>query len=399
MSFTRSMAAEFAGDGIRVNAIAPGPVDTDMMRKNPQQAIDHMVGATLMKRLATPDEMVGCCAAAVFGCRELPHRHGRHRRWRAGRLAEFDRPSAHCLPPLRRVCVSVHDAPQDFGSSRTLVRPKRVVRLRMRGLRSPIPRRHGRTEHPDPAATAAAPNPAAPSRPTAPRSTTPTAGPTTATPTSTKKPWPAAPRTARTRTDTTATRTWVQDEGDGRWPLGESAWPSTVESTSRAAISLGFYHRVPWRRARGKTPRPNSTRPRWRRPRRSWVGPLAMGVPPPWHDRPFVLVAASLVGVVGLIALALSVVDMSADSTHPAHAPASAVSTTTTPAPQPTNPTTVVASSEPSSLPSPTSVPDFAAGPTAEMEIPPTAAPPAAAAPFRLPRWLRRLLHQGDAPD
>ncbi|MGV0642808.1 SDR family NAD(P)-dependent oxidoreductase [Mycolicibacterium sp. XJ879] len=59
MSFTRSMAAEFVASGIRVNAIAPGPVDTDMMRKNPQQAIDYMVGGTLMKRLATPDEMVG----------------------------------------------------------------------------------------------------------------------------------------------------------------------------------------------------------------------------------------------------------------------------------------------------------------------------------------------------
>lgn len=59
MSFTRSMAAEFVQFGIRVNAIAPGPVDTDMMRKNPQQAIDYMVGGTLMKRLATPDEMVG----------------------------------------------------------------------------------------------------------------------------------------------------------------------------------------------------------------------------------------------------------------------------------------------------------------------------------------------------
>ena len=59
MSFTRSMAAEFAPIGVRVNAIAPGPVDTDMMRKNPQQAIDAMVGGTLMKRLASVDEMVG----------------------------------------------------------------------------------------------------------------------------------------------------------------------------------------------------------------------------------------------------------------------------------------------------------------------------------------------------
>ena len=59
LSFTRSMAAEYARDGIRVNALAPGPVDTDMMRNNPQAAIDQMAGSTLLKRLAAPDEMVG----------------------------------------------------------------------------------------------------------------------------------------------------------------------------------------------------------------------------------------------------------------------------------------------------------------------------------------------------
>ncbi len=59
MSVTRSMAAEFAPLGIRVNAIAPGPVDTDMMRNNPQEAIAAMTANTLMHRLATPDEMVG----------------------------------------------------------------------------------------------------------------------------------------------------------------------------------------------------------------------------------------------------------------------------------------------------------------------------------------------------
>ena len=65
MSVTRSMAAEFASAGIRVNAIAPGPVDTDMMRNNPPEAIDAMTAGTLMKRLAAPDEMVG---AALLLC-------------------------------------------------------------------------------------------------------------------------------------------------------------------------------------------------------------------------------------------------------------------------------------------------------------------------------------------
>ncbi len=59
MSFTRSMAAEFAPSGIRVNAIAPGPVDTDMMRNNPQDVVDGMARSTFLKRLASPDEMVG----------------------------------------------------------------------------------------------------------------------------------------------------------------------------------------------------------------------------------------------------------------------------------------------------------------------------------------------------
>ena len=59
LSFTRSMSAAYASHGIRVNALAPGPVDTDMMRNNPPEAIEYMKGGTLMKRLASPDEMVG----------------------------------------------------------------------------------------------------------------------------------------------------------------------------------------------------------------------------------------------------------------------------------------------------------------------------------------------------
>ena len=59
LSFTRSMAAAYVEHGIRVNALAPGTVDTDMMRNNSQEVQDVMAGASLMRRMATPDEMVG----------------------------------------------------------------------------------------------------------------------------------------------------------------------------------------------------------------------------------------------------------------------------------------------------------------------------------------------------
>ncbi len=58
-SFTRSMAADLAGQGIRVNALAPGTVDTDMVRNTGPEAMEIMAQASLMGRNADVSEMVG----------------------------------------------------------------------------------------------------------------------------------------------------------------------------------------------------------------------------------------------------------------------------------------------------------------------------------------------------
>jgi NAD(P)-dependent dehydrogenase (short-subunit alcohol dehydrogenase family) len=59
MAATRAMAAELEPYGIRVNALSPGTVDTDMVRKNPAEAQSAMTAIQLMRRIAHPDEMVG----------------------------------------------------------------------------------------------------------------------------------------------------------------------------------------------------------------------------------------------------------------------------------------------------------------------------------------------------
>jgi 3-oxoacyl-[acyl-carrier protein] reductase len=62
-SVTRTTAREFSGYRVRVNAIAPGPVNTPMLAGVGDQGIEAMKRATLLGKIAEPEEL----AATVVG--------------------------------------------------------------------------------------------------------------------------------------------------------------------------------------------------------------------------------------------------------------------------------------------------------------------------------------------
>jgi NAD(P)-dependent dehydrogenase (short-subunit alcohol dehydrogenase family) len=57
--WTKSMAKELAHRGVRVNALAPGPFLTDMVKANGPDGMARMQSATALDRIADPDEIIG----------------------------------------------------------------------------------------------------------------------------------------------------------------------------------------------------------------------------------------------------------------------------------------------------------------------------------------------------
>jgi 2-hydroxycyclohexanecarboxyl-CoA dehydrogenase len=69
IAFTRSIARENGRKGITANVVAPGPIDTPLLRQAVERGGDKimavMMGATLMGRLGTPDEVAAAVAFLV----------------------------------------------------------------------------------------------------------------------------------------------------------------------------------------------------------------------------------------------------------------------------------------------------------------------------------------------
>jgi 2-dehydro-3-deoxy-L-rhamnonate dehydrogenase (NAD+) len=71
IAFTKALSREVCDTNIRVNCVAPGPIDTELIRRLGDKVVHEMVEASPLKRLGNVDEVAGivlwlCSSASTF---------------------------------------------------------------------------------------------------------------------------------------------------------------------------------------------------------------------------------------------------------------------------------------------------------------------------------------------
>jgi len=57
VSFTRSFAAHLGPHGIQVNAVAPGPIDTQLLKNAQPERVEALMRQVYTRRPGTPEEV------------------------------------------------------------------------------------------------------------------------------------------------------------------------------------------------------------------------------------------------------------------------------------------------------------------------------------------------------
>ena len=100
-SLTREMASDFGRHGIRVNAIAPGEIDTAILSPGTEKIVEDDIP---LHRLGTPDEVAKIIYVLCTETQLLRERRRDPHQWRAARVSDAAHRSASDRHPSAPAC-------------------------------------------------------------------------------------------------------------------------------------------------------------------------------------------------------------------------------------------------------------------------------------------------------